>query len=343
MDRDFRRPGALKVIALTISLTAALYALIRGDGFVWAICWFFLWPLPSVGGLIAAICGAWDEAFVILLPLFVGTTIGILISALIELSAKRKKRQLEAQLAELRAAEAEKEKQLLAERAEQTIEAECRSLATLLSESQEIVFSLKGLISDADKHLNQAEVDFYERAFSPFWDEVEHATNKLASYHQAVKEIDSNAAYYARKSSQLPITIPTFEISRHSLIDAQPVATRLSLIVREAHKDYYFASIFEKKMTNQLLVAGFGTLASAINQMQHSIRSALDDLSANLNIRLGDLLSEYNAQADLIGNLTDQVATNAESRRRFENASLAESKKQSKMIDNIQRHSKPFP
>jgi len=52
---------------------------------------FFVWPLASVGGLIAAICGAWDDAFDILLPLFVGTIIGIPISALIELSVKRKK------------------------------------------------------------------------------------------------------------------------------------------------------------------------------------------------------------------------------------------------------------
>jgi len=231
----------------------------------------------------------------------------------------------------------------LAERAEQAIEAERRSLATLLSKSQEMVFSLKGLISDADKHLNKAEVDFYERAFSPFWDEVEHATNKLASYHQAVKEIDSNAAYYAKKSSQLPITIPKFEIPRHSLIDAQPVATRLSLIVGKAQKDYYFEDIFQHRRTNQLLVSGFGTLASAIGKMQDSICLALDDLSATLHIGLGDLLSTSKAQEDLIGNLADQVATNAESRRRFENASLAESKKQSKMLDNIQRHRKPFP
>lgn len=343
VERDDGRAAVLMVIALTISLTAALYTLAMGEGFVWAILSFFVWPLASVGGLIAAICGAWDDAFAILLPLFVGTIIGILISTLIELSVKRKNRQLEAQQAEQRAADAEKKKQLLAERAEQATEAECRSLATLLSKSQEIVFSLKGLIFDADKHLNKAEVEFSERAFAPFWDEVEHATNKLASYHQAVKEIERNAADYARRSSQLPLTIPTFEISRHSLIDALPVATRLSLIVRKAQKDFHFATIFEQRSTNQLLVAGFGTLASAIGQMQHSIHLALDDLSETLNIGLGALLSASNAQADLIGNFTDHVATNAKSQRRFENASLAESKKQSKMLDDIKRHRKPFP
>jgi len=41
VDRDVSRPSALVVIALTISLTAALYTLARGEGFAWAILSFF--------------------------------------------------------------------------------------------------------------------------------------------------------------------------------------------------------------------------------------------------------------------------------------------------------------
>ena len=245
---------------------------------------------------------------------------------------------------EMRRNEQEEEKRRLeAKRKQDALDNECKSLAVLLDTSKSTFLSLRQLVPAASAHLNKAEKEFEEGAFAPFWDEVENATNRLAAYHQGVNEVEHNANAYADRSSILSVSIPKFDMPKGELPDARPVAVRLSKVVRQAQKDFQFATIYEQRKTNQLLYAGFGTLASAIDRMQASIIDALEDLSTSLNTTLNDLVSVSNAQADILSTLTEHTSTSAEAQREFEKDSLEESEKQSQMLDNIQRGKKPFP
>lgn len=215
--------------------------------------------------------------------------------------------------------------QLEAKRAKGALDTECTSLAALIDTSKSIFLSLKQLVPAANTHLDKAEREFNEGAFAPFWDEVEHATNRLAEYHQAVNTIDRNATEYTSRASRLSVSIPKFDMPKGKLSDARPVAVRLSKIVRQAQKDFQFATIYEQRKTNQLLYAGFGTLASAIDRMQTSIVDVLKGLSTSLDTKLDDLVSSMNEQAE-----TQEYL-------------LEESERQSEMLDNIQRRRKLLP
>ena len=184
---------------------------------------------------------------------------------------------------------------------------------------------LAKLVSEASTHLDKAEREFEERAFVPFWDEVEYAINKLTAYHKRVKNLEHDATEYALGDSVLGMSEP--DMLEGELPDARPVAVRLSKVVRQAQRDFEFAMIYEQRKTNQLLYAGFGTLASAIDSMQSLIDDALEDLATSLNTTLGDLVSATNAQDDTLNVLSEHVASNAEAQRGFEMNSLAESKK----------------
>lgn len=309
---------------------AGFIATLLGGLIIWFIVGLIMWN-SSKGENVANLVA----------PLFFYT--GIIIGIIIPIREEAKRKEdVEKRKDEQRKQE-EQEERLKAKQAQDAITNECTSLTTLLNTSESTFLSLRELVATANTHLDKAEREFKEGVFAPFWDEVEHATNMLAAYHQGVNTIDSNAAEYTRRSSKLSVSMPRFNIPKGKLPDARPIAERLSNIVRKAQKDFQFATIYEQRKTNQLLYAGFGTLATAIDRMQNSIVDSLENLSTSLNTTLDDLVITASAQADMLSTLTDQVTSAAEAQREFNEDSLDESKRQSRMLDNIQRHKKPFP
>lgn len=272
------------------------------------------------------------------LVIVLGLVIGICLIPYLIASKREKSEKIlkEAQQAARRAEEAE----ALRQKREQAIKSECAILAKLQDQSRELIFSLNSFVSDANNFLLKAEGEFSESAFAPFWDEIERATNKLAAYHQGVNQINDNATEYATRSRNMPVNVPVLEIQKNSFPDARITALHLSKIVRMAQKDFHFATIFEQRKTNQLLHAGFGTLASAIYQMHDSISGSLESLSDSLHTGLYDLLSEVKHQTKLMDNLVDNSDDSVRAQRSFEKATLAEIKKQSKILENTQRGKK---
>lgn len=205
--------------------------------------------------------------------------------------------------------EQEEKRRLEAKRKQDAFDSECESLTTLLDTSKSTFLSLRQLALAASAHLDKAEREFEEGAFAPFWDEVENATNKLAAYHQGLNTVEHNATAYTGRASKLSVSIPKFDMPKGEFPDARPVAVRLSNVVRQAQKDFQFATIYEQRKTNQLLYAGFGTLASAIDRMQTLIVDALEDLSTSLDTTLNDLISVSNAQADMFAEHVNENET----------------------------------
>lgn len=197
-------------------------------------------------------------------------------------------------------------------------------LSNLLTTSRSDFQNIPTLVAAADEHLNLAEREFAEGAFAPFWDQIEYATNKLATYQQRIQIIKRNAIEYSQAICT-STNMPAFSVPTGQLPDARPTASRLAGIVRKAQKNFQFATIYEQRKTNQILVEGFGTLASAINSLGDSISGSLHDLSTTLNVSLERILQQAEADASVRRQVTQrQAEANA-------------------MLDNIQRKRKPFP
>jgi len=229
-----------------------------------------------------------------------------------------------------------------------------RQLALLHSTTQKDFLSLPKLVSLADSHLDCAEFEFTERAFGPFWDEVEHAANELAAYHVGVGRVRQNAMDYNNRASKMSIQVPQFLLPEGRLPDARLAATRLLQVVRRAQKDFQFATIYEQRKTNQLLYTGFGTLGAAIYSLGSAISASLQELSDSVHSSLDDLLqatrdntdmmeSISERQAEALNDFNEAYSDDADERRRFEESSLESEEEQRKMLDNIQRKRKPFP
>lgn len=231
------------------------------------------------------------------------------------------------------------------------LNAECKDLALMLKGSRSKYHSLSSLVGVVGSLLDTAEEDFKERAFAPFWDALESATNHLGEYHQNIEAITNTASEYEKRRCRLSTSVPAFDIPKSSVPDARPIASRLSELCRAAQKDFQFATIYEQRKTNQLLYAGFGTLASGLANMQNAISTALNGLSQTLGSRLDDILVASRSQAESLNELmteahsqTDALdALLAVSETQVEHLEEAkhETKKQSEMLDNIQREKKP--
>lgn len=227
----------------------------------------------------------------------------------------------------------EAERKRLADEASR-LDSECRSLAALRETSHSKFYSLDQLVSSANGCLDTAQREFEERAFAPFWDALENATNFLGAYHQSIGEIKKTATNYETRRSRLSVSVPVFDVPEAGVPDARPLASRLSSLGRAAQKDFQFATIYEQRKTNQLLYSGFGTLAAGLERMQYAITDALDDLSLSLGTRLDDLLTVSTSHAEAFNNYSQAAASHYKT-------SEDESKKQSEMLDNIQRGHKP--
>jgi hypothetical protein len=152
----------------------------------------------------------------------------------------------------------------------------------LIAAANELRKAVSYKACSASAALDQAEAEFTERAFAPFWTAVETAANCLASVDEAVREMGRKRKSYCADVSQLDSSPPPFEVAVSSLSNVVGIADRMHGIVRAAQKDFQFATIFEQRKTNQLLVHGFGSLASALVEMSSRLENSLSALEWEL-------------------------------------------------------------
>jgi|GEM_PF-2624685 len=201
-------------------------------------------------------------------------------------------------------------------------------LESLLSSSKNNFHNIPKIVIAAEEYLDLAEREFADRAFAPFWDQIENATNRLAAYYyQQVQLLERNAVEYRQGILALRGNMPLFSDPTRQLPDARPTAARLAAVVRKAQTDFQFATIYEQRKTNHILVQGFGTLAAAIYSLGNMISSSLSDLSRTLDVSLDRILESAAADAAIV--------------REMETTILTKQDTQIRMLDNIQRGKKP--
>ncbi len=225
-------------------------------------------------------------------------------------------------------------------------EAEVARLAHLSSTSRNVHSGLPALVANAEGWLDRAERDFSERAFAPFWDDVQNAIQNLACYQHGISQINRMAIEYEKHAADASFGVTPFSIPTHELPDHGPTTRRLTAVVRQAQTDFQFATIYEQRKTNQILVEGFGTLASAIYGVGDAISSSLSELSDNVHASLDDLLVATREQTELTRRATGEQAEILRRQTKQATAAAAEvaksQKRQEEMLDNIQRRRKPL-
>ncbi len=176
----------------------------------------------------------------------------------------------------------------------------------------------KDLVLDSEVQLDIASQEFEERAFAPFWDAIERSAVNLARYSRALAAIGDSAVLYRTKLRDLPARlgehadrvlaeIPRFRIPAGKLPDARPVERRLSDLVRKVQKDFQFASIYEHRKTNRILVEGFSSLGSAIYDLSSAVDNSLQDLSYSIETPLNEILFEEGQAVALIDDIKRSI------------------------------------
>ena len=260
--------------------------------------------LVSVISIIVLIVMYWT----ISVPILVGIAIVSYVIAVIGKARKRKQQEdweRHKRFLDREKAKAEYEKQQI----------ELREDAVwLVSTAVELHQSASSHALNADAALDRAEDEFAERAFAPFWDAVESAVNDLAQTNEAIRAIGEKYTTYQADAGKLDSLPPAFDVETASLPNVTGIAERMHRIVRQAQKDFQFSTIFAQRKTNQLLVSGFGTLASAIAEMGSRIEMSLYELDVALSDS-ADVARESTAK---LGALLDQERSEAQARRKHE-------------------------
>jgi hypothetical protein len=198
-------------------------------------------------------------------------------------------------------------------------------LVTLTSTSLTTFEAMPTQLLSAEGALDRAETDFADGAFAPFWDSVENAATCIGRFDDGIRTITLSAKQHLEVTKTYEARPPQFPISSSSvrgMVVANTTTDRMRAIVRKAQCNFQFATIYEQRKTNKLLVAGFQNLAQVIDGLGDRITSSIDGL--------GNQISEMSSSlSHSLSELNDQ------SSERHKDAL--------EILDNIQRRRVPYP
>jgi len=162
-----------------------------------------------------------------------------------------------------------------------------------LEQSLTRMIALPNLLTGAETCLWLAEKDFSDRAFGPFWDDIEGAVDKFAEFDSNIRQIKRSGDIYQDFLSGTRHNFPPFPTRIQMLPDPQHCLTHLHQLVRQGSTDYQFASIWENRKehrkTQAILEAGFRGVSDAIDGLGWRIEQSLHEIAASISTRLESL------------------------------------------------------
>lgn len=213
------------------------------------------------------------------------------------------------------------------------------SLVEVATTSLSLFERMPGHILTAEESLDQAERDFKEGVFSPFWDSIEKATMQLGAFDEGVRTITINSLEYTKLAKSFKARAPRFPIVEESvrgMVAATTTSERMRSIVRKAQANPTFAQIYEQRRTNQILVAGFTSLATALDGMGQRIASSIDGLGSQISEMSLAMENSFSSLGESVEALHSTTKQNASDQEQRHNRAL-------EMLDNIQRRRIPYP
>lgn len=250
---------------------------------------------------------------------------------------------------------AEREKQIA-----QNAIARTRALSNidgLVSSAQVSAAKLPLLMSDAELWLDQAENEFSEGLYSPFWEAMEGAVQHLSQFDKTLRTIETAQQRYAIEAPPLAPDAVSFSLGVRVLPNPSATNQRMKALYRQAQKDPHFAQIYEQRRTNAILIEGFQSLGEALTYLGDRIESDLRSLGDHLSFRLGDIESSIRESSKQMERQHEELLQTAQSwreearngnaelivvaRTNAENAERS-AKERRDMLDNIQHRRRPL-
>ncbi len=177
----------------------------------------------------------------------------------------------------------------------------------VIADSSITLFELMpDFLKKSEEYLNQAEVEFSEGAFTPFWNAIERSAETLGRFNEEVQAIRDYLSEYTELIKVYESVPPQFPLSRQS-VEKLSVSTstinRMEKIVRTAQCDFQFATIYEQRKTNQILIAGFTNLAQALDQMTWTITASINNLAGSVDSMASNLSRSMSAINSQLGDM----------------------------------------
>ncbi len=207
-----------------------------------------------------------------------------------------------------------------------------KTISALGEHSIDVFELMPGYLTDAEKYLDQAEIDFADNALSPFWNCIEETATRLASFNKGTQNIKDDLSRYTGLIEKYENTPPPFPLTSQSVSKlgvGTATSERMQAIVRKAQCNFQFATIYEQRKTNQLLVTGFTNLAQALDQMTLQLKASITNLTDSVKVMTSTLSQSSSAIQSRMNDIE-----NNNSRRHEE--LMVRQKKTAEKLDNIQ-------
>ncbi|MGZ0018736.1 hypothetical protein [Nitrosomonas sp. wSCUT-2] len=181
---------------------------------------------------------------------------------------------------------------------------------------------------------------------------IERAATYLGHFDGGVVSINKDVKRYQELTKLYEDKPPRFLINADSvkgMIAGNTTTDRMKAIVRQAQRNFQFASIYEQRKTNQILIAGFTNLAQALDGMSQRISDSIDalgwqvsEMSTSLSTALETLKGQMTTSNQLAANTSESVQ---DIRFTFQKEAAELEKRHNfalDMLDNIQHGRRPI-
>lgn len=195
------------------------------------------------------------------------------------------------------------------------------SLNANLKQSQSMFAELPDLLKEASEWLEDAQKDYKDNAFAPFWEDVEEVVRCLGSFYDNVRSLSKNARDYYSSLKGRSHSFPVFPVQQRNIPDPMPVVEEFHRIVRLGQTNFQFANIWEHRLTRKVMIAGFQTLGNAVNNLSDTLEASMSYLQGAVSSDIVRLVEEEISTRGII----DKHAV-----------------EQNRMLDNIQQSRKPL-
>lgn len=219
----------------------------------------------------------------------------------------------------------------------------------LQKDSALLAGNLSDLLGKADRGLELAENEFKEGVFAPFWDAVQSVANDLAMFNRDVHRMIDCRERHKAALTELGESEPDFGLALELLPDATHTLERMRAIVRRAQKEPNFATIYEMRQHNKLLVEGFSSLGNALENLASTIEGSMRSLELTVSENISELASDQRraseealSEARRMREQTQQTAKgNARRSKAQDIARTKEARKQRELLRKIAEQTKP--
>ena len=152
-----------------------------------------------------------------------------------------------------------------------------------VSSAIEQVDSLNTNMCRASQLIEQADYEFRQNAYSPFWDKVHASIAQLARCQVNIECLKDYARLYSEALEGRQHNFPVYPVGLNLVPDITRVSQDLQRVIRQGQTNFQFSSIYEQRRTREVMVAGFKSLGEAVDNFGASIDQSFAHFVSELN------------------------------------------------------------